>query len=69
MKEGSPVKKGFVIGKTGRTGLAKGDHLHFEIRVAGIPVWPREWLDAKWVAEHIDQKIIEVKGLLSNSTK
>jgi len=39
------------------TGLAAGDHLHFEIRISGTPTTPIEWWDASWVAEHIEKKI------------
>lgn len=37
---GSPIKKGQVIAKMGKTGLATGDHLHYEIRFAGEPLDP-----------------------------
>ena len=36
------VKKGTVIGFVGHTGLATGDHLHFEIRQGGKALNPRE---------------------------
>ena len=38
------VKKGTVIGYTGHTGLATGDHLHFEIRQSGRAQNPRDKL-------------------------
>ena len=53
VKVGDPVKKGDIIGKTGMTGLAGGDHLHFGMLVRGVFVDPLEWLDAKWIQEHI----------------
>lgn len=39
---GQEVKKGEVIGLTGQTGLAGGDHLHFGIMVGGVLVNPIE---------------------------
>ncbi len=42
--KGQKVQVGEVIGNEGRTGWATGPHLHFEIRVHGIPVNPRTFL-------------------------
>lgn len=36
LKVGAEVKQGQVIGFVGRTGLASGDHLHYEFRIDGI---------------------------------
>lgn len=53
VKEGEEVKKGQSLGRTGSTGLAVGDHLHYEVLIHGIPVTPVEWWDAKWIRDHI----------------
>ena len=53
VKEGQFVKKGEIIGRTGNTGFALGDHLHFGIVVQGYEVNPIEWLDPKWVKNSI----------------
>lgn len=37
LKVGSHVKKGQIIGYLGRTGLASGPNLHYEIRTFGVP--------------------------------
>lgn len=41
---GQVVNAGDRIGAIGMTGIATGDHLHFEVRVANVPVDPKLWL-------------------------
>ena len=55
------VKKGDVIGFTGQTGLAAGDHLHFGIMISGIFVDPIEWFDGHWVNDNITRKLAMVE--------
>ncbi|OPX41721.1 MAG: hypothetical protein B1H13_00550 [Desulfobacteraceae bacterium 4484_190.3] len=54
---GDSVKKGDVVGETGRTGLAGGDHLHFAVMVSGIFVNPVEWWDSHWIHDNISRKL------------
>jgi murein DD-endopeptidase MepM/ murein hydrolase activator NlpD len=44
---GQTVQQGQQLGAIGATGLAFGDHLHFEVRVANKPVDPVPWLPAR----------------------
>lgn len=53
VKPGQTVNKKDVIGRSGATGLAAGDHLHFGLFLHGVPVNPTEWWDAKWINEHV----------------
>ena len=53
VKEGDKVDKGQELGRSGTTGLAIGDHLHYEVLVHGISVTPLEWWDVKWIRDHI----------------
>jgi murein DD-endopeptidase MepM/ murein hydrolase activator NlpD len=52
--EGDEVNAGDVIAKTGASGLALGDHLHFGMLVQGIEVRPVEWFDKGWIRKNID---------------
>lgn len=54
---GQQVERGEVLGRTGATGLAGGDHLHFSMLVQGVPVTPVEWWDGKWIDDHIARKL------------
>ncbi len=62
VKEGDEIKKGEVVGKTGITGLAVGDHLHFGVYVHGVPVRPLEWWDQKWIREKVLNRIEQAKS-------
>ena len=55
VEPGQLVEKGARLGRSGHTGLAGGDHLHFAILVGETYVDPVEWWDAKWVREKIDE--------------
>ncbi|MBN1832980.1 MAG: M23 family metallopeptidase [Deltaproteobacteria bacterium] len=63
VKPGQEVKKGDIVGHTGQTGLAGGDHLHFGIMVSGIPVDPVEWWDSHWIEDNITKKLDLLKEL------
>lgn len=51
---GTMVKKGELIGRSGATGMAGGDHLHFSMLVHGIFVTPVEWWDQHWIDVNIN---------------
>ena len=51
--KGQAVARGDVLGRTGATGLAGGDHLHFTMLIQGLPVNPTEWWDAHWIRDHL----------------
>jgi murein DD-endopeptidase MepM/ murein hydrolase activator NlpD len=42
------------MGRSGATGLAVGDHLHYEVLVNGVSVTPLEWWDAKWIRDRFN---------------
>jgi murein DD-endopeptidase MepM/ murein hydrolase activator NlpD len=59
VKVGDSVDKEQVLGRTGATGLAIGDHLHYEVLVNGISVTPLEWWDAKWMRDRVNKPLKE----------
>jgi murein DD-endopeptidase MepM/ murein hydrolase activator NlpD len=57
VKAGDTVEKGQTVGRSGMTGLAAGDHLHFTMLVHGRAVNPVEWWDQKWMQDRVLRKI------------
>lgn len=51
------VQKGAVLGHSGSTGLAGGDHLHFGMIVGGTFVNPIEWWDEHWIQDNVLLKL------------
>lgn len=51
------VERGQTIARTGASGMAGGDHLHWSILVSGEFVNPMEWLDGHWIHDNIDLKL------------
>ncbi len=61
VQKGQMVAKGEIIGRTGLTGLAGGDHLHFGILIHNTFTNPVEWWDATWIKNNITGKINKAK--------
>jgi murein DD-endopeptidase MepM/ murein hydrolase activator NlpD len=59
VKVGDMVEKEQEMGRTGTTGLAGGDHVHFTMLVSGQMVNPIEWWDAHWIQDRILRKLRE----------
>jgi hypothetical protein len=57
VNKGQHVNKGDIIGDTGLSGLAGGDHLHFGMFVGHSFVDPKEWWDPHWIKDNIDTKL------------
>jgi murein DD-endopeptidase MepM/ murein hydrolase activator NlpD len=59
VRVGDTLQRGQMIGRSGITGLAGGDHLHFTVLVNGQPVNPVEWWDPKWMQDRVLRKIAD----------
>ncbi len=65
VQEGDAVTAGEEIAKSGLSGYAMGDHLHFGILVQGIEVRPEEWMDTKWIYDNITSVIENAKVIIN----
>ena len=62
VKVGDPVQQKQILGKTGETGLAGGDHLHYGVYLDGVAVLPVEWWDGKWINDNVAPKLEGMSG-------
>jgi murein DD-endopeptidase MepM/ murein hydrolase activator NlpD len=55
--DGQSVARGDIIGRTGSTGMAGGDHLHFGMMVHNTYINPVEWWDSHWIKDNVTDKL------------
>ena len=55
--EGDMVKRGQVMGQSGMTGMAGGDHIHFAMQLDGVQIDPKEWWDSHWIQDHVAKRV------------
>lgn len=67
VSEGEEVSVGQSIAKTGVSGLALGDHLHFGLVVQGVEVRPVEWFDKAWIRKNIDNIFKDADKIIKGS--
>lgn len=65
---GQFVNQGDQLGRSGSTGLAAGDHLHFTMLLHGQPVTPIDWWSGKWVQDRIARKLRDASSSPESST-
>ena len=51
------------LGRSGQTGLAGGDHLHFTMLLNGNAVTPVDWWSAQWIEDRVMRKLREAASL------
>ena len=55
------VERYEAIGRSGQTGLAGGDHLHFTMLLNGYAITPIDWWSEQWVEDRIIRKLREAE--------
>ena len=55
--EGDMVKRSQVMGLSGMTGMAGGDHVHFAMQLDGVQIDPKEWWDSHWINDHVARRV------------
>jgi murein DD-endopeptidase MepM/ murein hydrolase activator NlpD len=63
VKVGDKIEKAAEIGRSGMTGLAGGDHLHFTMLVGGQQVTPVDWWSTQWFEDRVHRKIVAAGGV------
>jgi murein DD-endopeptidase MepM/ murein hydrolase activator NlpD len=58
---GDTVQMNHQLGRSGATGLAGGDHLHFTMLLSGNAVNPIDWWSGQWVEDRIMRKLREAR--------
>ncbi len=57
VQEGQTVEMNAELGRSGQTGLAGGDHLHFTMVLHGEFVTPVDWWSAQWIEDRVMRKL------------
>ncbi|HEY5666566.1 MAG TPA: M23 family metallopeptidase [Gammaproteobacteria bacterium] len=61
VREGDAVAMSQQLGRSGATGLAGGDHLHFTMLLNGYAITPIDWWSQQWVDDRIIRKLREAE--------
>jgi hypothetical protein len=57
VKPGDVVERRQELGRSGATGLAGGDHLHYSMQLDGVQINPVEWWDSHWIQDRVLSKL------------
>lgn len=66
VKVGDVVERGKEIAKTGTSGLAFGDHLHYGVIAQGVEVRPVEWLDSNWIKLNVTEVLASARSIIAS---
>jgi murein DD-endopeptidase MepM/ murein hydrolase activator NlpD len=65
---GQTVERGAPLGRSGETGMAGGDHVHFALLVHGVYTDPIEWWDPHWLRDRIAKPLLDAGITLAGVT-
>jgi len=65
VRSGDLVDLDAELGRSGSTGLAGGDHLHFTMLLAGNAVTPIDWWSAQWIQDRVTRKLVDAGAPLA----
>lgn len=68
VKVGQTVSQGESLGRSGETGLAGGDHLHFAVVIHGVYTHPLEWWDDHWLRDRVAKPLTDAGIALAGIT-
>jgi murein DD-endopeptidase MepM/ murein hydrolase activator NlpD len=57
VQDGQSVEMNGELGRSGQTGLAGGDHLHFTMVLHGEFVTPVDWWSSQWIEDRVMRKL------------
>ena len=68
VKVGDSVDLNGNLGRSGSTGMAGGDHLHFTMLLAGNAITPVDWWSDKWLNDRVIRKLREADTGTASAT-
>ena len=57
------------LGRSGATGLAGGDHLHFTMLLGGNAITPIDWWSSQWIQDRVIRKLVDAGAPASASVR
>jgi murein DD-endopeptidase MepM/ murein hydrolase activator NlpD len=66
---GDAIEHDGQLGRSGATGLAGGDHLHFTMLLGGNAITPIDWWSSQWIQDRVMRKLVDAGAPASASIR